>query len=194
MIYTFRILTGAISIYSILCVIRIVLTWIPSAIYSPFGRFLCALCDPFLNAFRFNWLRFGAFDLSPLFALALLSGAAFLCQVLGRGARITFALILAATIQIVWMIVSSILVFIILFLAIRLIVFLLGADRQSSVWQQVDATLNPFVYSITKFFSGGRPVAYKNALILALVILILARVFVGLLVGVLVSFVAAIPF
>lgn len=194
MIYTFRILAGVISIYSILCVIRIVLTWIPSAIYSPFGRFLCALCDPFLNAFRFSWLRLGSLDFSPLFALALLSGAALLCQTLGSGARITFALVLTLAIQIVWMIVSSILVFAIIFLAIRLVVFLTGADRQAPIWQQVDATLNPFVYSITKFFSGGRPVAYKNALILSLVLLILLRVFGGLFIGVLVGFASAIPF
>ncbi|MBO4546916.1 MAG: YggT family protein [Treponema sp.] len=195
MIYLFRTLAGAVSIYSLLCVIRIVLTWIPGASYTGFGRFLSAVCDPFLNAFRFGWLRFGAIDFSPLFALALLSAATILFQTLGSGARLTLAGILALAVQIIWSIVASVFIFLIAVLAVRLIVFLTGADRSSPLWQQIDASLNPLVYSVTKFFSAGRPIAYKNALILALVLAVLLRFVIGpILVGCLVRICAMIPF
>ncbi len=176
MIYFFRAFAGAITLYSLMCVARIVLTWIPGACETGAGRFLCAVCDPYLNFFRVGWLRFGVLDLSPLLALAVLSMATYVLQNLSMGAKVTFGAILALVIQIAWTILSSILTFLIIILAIRLIVFLSGADRSSSLWAQIDASLNPFVYSITRFFSGGRPVAYKNALILSIILVALLRV------------------
>ena len=152
MIYLFRVLAAAFSIYSLMCAARIVLTWIPGAAESGPGRFLAALCDPFLNLFRVGWLRFGVLDFSPLLALSVLSMSSYVMQNLSAGAKVTFAAILALVIQIAWSIVSSILIFLIVVLAIRLVVFLTGADRASPLWSQIDVTLNPFVYSITRFF------------------------------------------
>ena len=194
MIYLFRTLAGAVSIYSLLCVVRIILTWIPGASYTGPGRFLSALCDPFLNAFRFGWLRFGAIDFSPLFALAVLTAATILFQNLGNGAKITLAAILAMTITIAWSIISSILTFLLIILVVRLIVFLTGADRSSSLWSQIDASLNPLVYSITRFFSGSRPIAYKNALILAIVLTLIIRFGGVFAIGGLVAICSMIPF
>lgn len=194
MIYAFRIFAGAISVYSLMCVARIILTWIPGAIYSPVGRFLTAVCDPYLNFFRVPWLRFGALDFSPLLALSVLSMASFVLQNLSAGARITFGAILALVIQIAWSIVASILLFLIIILVVRLIVFLSGADRSSSLWAQIDASLNPFVYAITKFFSNGRPVAYKSALVLSIVLVALLRFGGQFIISGLVRMCALIPF
>lgn len=176
MIYLFRVLAGFISIYSLMCVARIVLTWIPGACETGIGRFLVSVCDPYLRFFGMPWLRFGVLDLSPLLALSVLSMAAFIFQNLGAGARITFSVILILVIKISWSIFSSILLFLILILAIRFVVFLSGADRSSSLWAQIDTSLNPLVYSMTRFFSGGRPVAYKNALILSIILTLLLRI------------------
>ena len=194
MIYLFRTLAGAISIYSLLCVVRIILTWIPGGSYTVFGRFLSAICDPFLNAFRFGWLRFGAIDFSPLFALALLTGLTILFQNLGNGAKITLAAILAMALAIALSIISSILTFLLIVLAIRLVVFLTGADRSSTLWSQIDASLNPLVYSITRFFSGSRPIAYKSALILAIVLTLVLRIGGVFAIGGLVAICSRIPF
>ena len=194
MIYLFRTLAGAISIYSLLCVVIIILTWIPGGSYTGFGRFLSAICDPFLNAFKFGWLRFGAIDFSPIFALAVLTALTILFQNLGDGARLTLAAILAMAVTIVWSIIGSILTFFIIILAIRLVVFLTGADRSSSLWSQIDASLNPMVYSITRFFSGSRPIAYKNALILAIVLALVLRIGGNFAVHGLVAICSMIPF
>ena len=176
MTYAFLILAAAISIYALLCTVRIILTWIPGASFTGFGRFLSRLCDPYLSFFDRGWLRLGAIDFSPLFALAVLTLASILFQTLGGGMRVTLAAILILVIEIVWKVFASILLFLIVVLVIRLVVFLSGADRNSSLWSQIDASLNPLVYSITKFFTGNRPIAYKNALILAIVLAIVLRV------------------
>lgn len=195
MTVVFQILTAALSIYSLLCVIRIFLTWIPGLSYSPFGRFLSSICDPFLNLFSgIRWLRFGAIDFSPIVALAVLSMASFVLENLSHGGQISFALILALIIQTAWSIFTAILLFLIIIVAIRLVVAWTGSDRNSSLWYQIDSSLSPFVYSITKLFSGGKPVAYKNALVLALVVLIVLRFGGGIAVGGLVNLCRLIPF
>ena len=195
MIYLFRALAAAVSIYSLLCVIRIILTWIPGLSYSPFGRFLSSVCDPFLNLFSgIRWLRFGAIDFSPIVALAILSMASFVLENLSRGGQISFALILALIIQMAWSVVAAIIFFLIIVVAIRLIVAWMGGDKKSSIWYQIDSSLSPFVYSITKLFSGGKPVAYKNALVLALIVLIILHFGGGKVVQGLVNMCQLIPF
>ena len=195
MLYIFRTLTAAISIYSLLCIIRIFLTWIPGLSYSPFGRFLSGICDPFLNLFSgIRWLRFGAIDFSPIFALAVLSMASFIFERLSRGTQISFAMILALVIETAWSIAAAIILFLIIIVAIRLVVAWIGSDRNSSLWYQLDSSLSPFVYSITKLFSGGRPVAYKNALVFALVMLIVLRFGGGIVVGIILNACFRIPF
>ena len=99
MTYAVLIVAAAISIYALLCVVRIILTWIPGGSYTGFGRFLSALCDPYLNLFRRGWLRLGTIDFSPLVALAVLTLASILFQTLGGGTRVTLAAILILVIE-----------------------------------------------------------------------------------------------
>lgn len=195
MIFLFRTLAATISIYSLLCVIRIFLTWIPGLSYSPFGRFLSAICDPFLNLFsRIRWLHFGAIDFSPLLAIAVLSTTGSIFLSLGHGGHFTLESFLPLIIRSMWTIISDIIFFLIIVVAIRLIVAWIGGDKNSSLWYQIDSSLSPFVYSITKLFSGGRPVAYKNALVFALALLIILRFGGGKAVSWLIDMCHRIPF
>lgn len=173
MYHLFRTLATLFAIYNLLCIIRVALTWIPGLSYSPFVKFLSAICDPFLNLFsRIRWLHFGAIDFSPIFALAVLSMASFIFERLSHGMPISFGLILMLIIQTAWSIVAAIIFFLIIVVAIRLIVAWIGGDKNSSLWYQIDSSLSPLVYTITKPFSGGKPVAYRNALVFVLVLLI----------------------
>ena len=65
----------------IICFVRIMLSWFPGAQYSPVGRFLSSLCDPYLNRNDFLtspllvpcqqlWQRFGNGSPQKLAALA----------------------------------------------------------------------------------------------------------------------------
>ena len=59
-----------ISIYSILCFARILLSWIPSLSYSKVTQFLAKICDPYLNLFRKLPLQFASLDLLRLLHLS----------------------------------------------------------------------------------------------------------------------------
>lgn len=190
----FKILAAAVSIYSLLCTVRIILTWIPGAAYSGAGRFLSNLCDPFLNMFsRIRWLRFGALDFSPILALAVLTMLSYLFQNIAAGGRISLGGILALVIQLAWSVMSSLLMFLALIVVIRLIVFFSGADRNSPLWAQVDSSLNPLIYSMSKFLTGGKPVSFKNALILALIVVLIMRFGGSIVVGGLITMCRQIP-
>ena len=71
--FLFQAAAGAVSLYTTLCIIRIIITWFPQINYSAFGRFLGALCDPYLNLFGRIPLRLGAFDFTPMLAIGALS-------------------------------------------------------------------------------------------------------------------------
>ncbi|WP_407424994.1 YggT family protein, partial [Treponema sp.] len=73
MVNLFSILTSVVLIYTILCFIRVMLSWFPGVEYSRFGAVLSQICDPYLNIFRrFRFLRFSAFDFTPAIALCVL--------------------------------------------------------------------------------------------------------------------------
>ena len=67
-------LARLISLYSFFIWIRIFLSWI-----NPFPRegsltyYFALIVDPFLNLFRSKHFRVGILDLSPIFAIAVLS-------------------------------------------------------------------------------------------------------------------------
>ena len=55
------ILAAAVSIYALLCFVRIILTWMPSLAYSRGARLLASVCDPFIDRFRHKkWLTLGS--------------------------------------------------------------------------------------------------------------------------------------
>jgi YggT family protein len=68
-----EILGNFISLYSLLLIIRVLLTWIPSIDFStqPF-RILSDVTDPYLNLFRGLIPPVGGFDLSTMVAILLL--------------------------------------------------------------------------------------------------------------------------
>lgn len=71
-------LTTFISFYSVLLIIRILLTWFPNVNwFNPPFSWLSQITDPYLNIFRSFIPPLGGMDFSPIlaiFALNLLSG------------------------------------------------------------------------------------------------------------------------
>ncbi|MFN3362280.1 MAG: YggT family protein [Pseudanabaenaceae cyanobacterium] len=71
-------LLSAISIYSVILVVRVLLTWFPQIDwYSQPFRFLQEITDPYLDLFRSLLPPIGGWDLSPMlaiFVLQLISG------------------------------------------------------------------------------------------------------------------------
>ena len=189
----FSIISAALSLYMMICFVRIMLSWFPGAQYSPAGRFLSSLCDPYLNLFRRVPLRFGAFDFSPALALCVLIALSSVFSNIARGGRITVGAVLAMLLSMAWSIVSSVLGFLIILLIIRLVVILLqrGYSAYGSLWDQFDRSLSPIVFKIASPFSRSNGLPYKTALVISILTLaamyFAGRYAVGLLANILVS-------
>ncbi|MGX9133586.1 YggT family protein [Rummeliibacillus sp. JY-2-4R] len=69
----FTIVKYLFEFYSIALIIYILMSWIPSAYDSKFGRLLSQICDPYLNFFRRFIPPIGVIDISPIVALFVLN-------------------------------------------------------------------------------------------------------------------------
>ncbi len=194
--YIFRILGSVVSIYTFLCFLRIILTWIPSLSYSPFTRFIANITDPYLNLFRgIRWLVIGSFDFSPAVALCLLSVISTILDNFSHGGKITIGMLLGMLVQMAWSIISSIIGFIILLLIVRLIVLLVQKNSYPSpMMESLDRTLYKIVYNIVRPFVGKNRITYKSALIATSIILFLVNAAGTFAITRLANFIAYLPF
>ena len=62
-----------VELYSILLVIKIVLTWLPHNYNHPLVLRLNKVTDPYLDLFRQLHLNFGGMDFSPIVGLMVLN-------------------------------------------------------------------------------------------------------------------------
>ncbi len=166
-----------ISLYSLLCLVRIVLTWLPDANYSPVGRLLSSACDPFLNWFRrFTFARTTTMDFTPILALGFLSLASRVFMTLGATGKVTIGAILAGVLAILWSFLSFILNILILLLIIRLIYELANPFGFSQFRSILDRFLNPAISRVTGFLFRRQVISYRVSIILTIVVLVIARV------------------
>ena len=194
--YIFRFLASVVSVYTFLCFLRIILTWIPTLSYSPFTRFIAKITDPYLDRFRhIKWLVMGSFDFSPAVGLCLLSLISTMLTSFSHGGSFSFGMILAMIVELAWTIASSLLGFLMIVLIVRLVMILTNHDNYGNpIVDQLDSSIRPMVYNIAKTFSAGKPISYKAALIISLVCLFVVLVFGSVLLGRLSTLIRSIPF
>ena len=173
MIQLFKLLSLVVIVYTFMCFIRIFLSWFPGGLYSPFGRFLTQACDPYLNKFRFRFLKFSAFDFSPAVALCVLFVLSSIFSGIASNQHAKLGTILAALVTMIWGIFSSLLVLLMVIILIRLLVLIFSNSSNSydSMWSQIDRSLSPLVFKISSVFSGGKPIPLKTALLLSFVMI-----------------------
>lgn len=71
------ILYQALTYYSFLIIIYILMSWFPGARESQIGQFIGAICEPFLAQFRKIIPPLGMIDISPIIAIIALRFARF---------------------------------------------------------------------------------------------------------------------
>lgn len=180
LLLTFR---QIINAYLFLCFIRILLSWVPTAAYSSFGRMLSSICDPYLNWFkRFAFTRIGMVDFSPILSLGILSITAELISTLLATGTVSLWSIFISVVQLIWSFAGFILNLLIIFLIIRLIYDVFGSSNGSPFWYNLDRLLNPVIAKTTGFLSR-QSMRYRSRLILTLVLILLLRIAAGLFVG-----------
>lgn len=174
--FILRIISAFLSLYSLLCLLRIIITWIPNYSYSKPADILAQICDPYMNLFRgIKWLRFGSFDFSPALALCILGAGSQLFSSLANGGYINLQMILAMILGIFFSILSSLIFFLIILFAIRLILIMINKDSYNTsgfMANQIDSSISPIVYRIARTFAMGRRITYKAALIISIIALL----------------------
>ncbi|AIW88795.1 MULTISPECIES: YggT family protein [unclassified Treponema] len=172
-----------INVYLFLCFIKILLSWVPSAAYSSFGRMLSSICDPYLNWFRrFGFTRIGMVDFSPVLSLGILSIAAQLITSLLTTGTISLWGLCVSIIELVWSFIGFMLNLLIIFLTVRLMYDLFGSSSSSPFWYNLDRFLSPVIAKVTGFLPQ-KPLQYRTRLILTILIILLLRIVLGLFVG-----------
>jgi len=189
-------LSNIVSIYGVLCFIRIILTWVPSMNYNKFTLFLGKICDPYLNIFRnIKFFRIGYMDFSPAIGMGVIVIVSSLLKSIALQQRITVGGILAAIISMLWSIVSSVLSLIIVLMIIRLIVLLFESGRPSVFWHGFDSVFNPMAYKISSWFSSQKKqfMTQKKAYIIGIVVLIVFKLLADFLLRVVVVLLYKLP-
>lgn len=169
----FRAATAVITIYTVMCFVRIIITWVPSFQYSAIGRFLSAMCDPYLTLFSKLPLRLGMLDFSPVVAIGVLTLLSSLLSSTATTGYIRIGYILASVVSLLWSVVQSLLSVLLLVILVRFIVECVtkGNLPYNSVWRALDGALSPIIYKIINLVKAGGDTPYKKALGAALIIL-----------------------
>lgn len=193
----FRIISIALSLFSALCFFRIILTWVRELSYSKAAQVLAAICDPYLNLFRkIRWLKMGSFDFSPALALCLLGAASSVFNMLSNGGTVSIAMLIAMAVEVVFSILSSLITFVIILFAIRLVLIFINRDRYNSssfMMNQIDSSISPLVYRIARTFAMGRTLTYQSALIIAIISLIASQFILRILLNLIIRLLMMLP-
>ena len=193
----FSILASVVSIYTLLCFVRVMLSWFPGAEYSRFGQVLCQMCDPYLNVFRrFRFLRFSSFDFTPAIALCVLMAAQAFFTSLATGAGFRLSTILAMLVMLVGNIFTSLLGFLAVIVLVRLIVYLIAGDGQGSytIWTAVDRAISPIIFRIAGLIFRNQSISFVKALVVSFIMLVVFSVLISYAIRVLGTLISIIPF
>lgn len=187
---------GAVSLYSTLCFFRIILTWFSSLNYSAIGKFLSSICDPYLNLFSRLPLRIGMFDFTAMIAIGILYVISSILGNISASGYISLSMILANLLSIVWSIASSIATVIMIIFIVRYLVSIFSrtSNQYDSPWQRFDDAIRNMVFKICNFFTGGRSISYKTALLIDSIAMLAILILSSFLYRWLMVFIHYIPF
>jgi len=153
-----RIVSVVVSIYMLLCIVRIFFSWVPSLMTTKWGRLIADLTDPYLELFRpIALFRTPNVDFSPIVALAVLSVVNSLFVTLSYAVRITLGFILSLLLDAAWSAVSFLLGFFLVVVFIRIIGVIARLATLHPLWQILDGIINPLLFRVnTLIYRGAR--------------------------------------
>ena len=138
----------------------------------------------------------GSFDFSPALALCLLGAASSVFNMLSNGGTVSIAMLIAMAVEVVFSILSSLITFVIILFAIRLVLLFIHRDRYNSssfMMNQIDSSISPLVYRIARAFAMGRTLTYQSALIIAIISLIASQFILRILLNLLIRLLMMLP-
>jgi YggT family protein len=190
-----RLLSAAVTVYMLMCTVRILLTWVPGADGGRGGRVLARAVDPYLRFFsRFPVFRSGRFDFSPIMALAVLAVANQALATLAFTGHLTVGIALGLVVGAAWSAVAFILSFVAVCALVRMIAYAARWNSLHPLWMVIDSMLNPVLYRVNRFIYRDRIVNYLQGLVTGFVVVVLLRVAGGALVSVVARLLERLPF
>jgi len=187
------ILSALISVYMLIIIVRILLTWFRGTVQVP--DFLAKITDPYLFWFRrFTFLRIGYLDLSPIAAIAVLTVVNQILATLARYGRISLGLILAMVLQVAWSVVSFFIIFLFVIVLLRLFAYITNRNTYSTFWRIIDTISQPVLYRINKILFRGRIVNYRTAIITAAAAMAVAYVVLRIIYMIIFGALVSLPF
>jgi YggT family protein len=166
-----RVLGAVTSVYMLLVMTRVILTWFPSALEGRAFSLLSSATDPFLDIFRrIKFLRSETVDFSPVAAMAVLSVVTQIFTTAAAYGRVTVGFILALVLRAVWSFFAFFLAFLGLAMVARLIAYLARWNSLSPIWRVVDALINPVLYRLNRFIYRNRIVNFRQSLITGILV------------------------
>ena len=187
-------LSAMISIYMLLLIIRIVMTWFSTQYANDPRNFLVKICDPYLNYFRRFNLRLGNIDFSPILAITVLVILSNILNQIGAHGQVTVGIILAVVISSVWYAFSSLLTFFIIFIIIRLIMLLVSTNTFSPFASSLDSILIPIASKAAGLFVKNKATGYQTNLMILGAFLIAVKLIGSLAMKYVISYLPALPF
>lgn len=190
----FGLLAAIISIYSILILIRIIMSWFGSMGQGRFFDILSGLTDPYLNWWRRNLnLRIGVIDFSAIAGIAALSIIQNILYTISRFETIALGNILAIILITVWSVFSFILTFFLIVIVLKFIALLTNRDMYSPFWQIVESISQPVLYRVNRIFFGDRITYYNTGIIITIIILIVLRIAGSILIPIIAGILSGLP-
>lgn len=176
-------LSAATSIYMLLCVVRVFMSWLPSARLGKPAELVERATEPYLSWWRrFPVLRSGGVDFSPIAALAALSGLSRLFTVASYGG-LSLGVVLALVVEVAWSPFGFLLGFFAVLVIARIVAYAARWNSLNPLWRAIDAMINPVLFRIKRFVYKDRIVNYMQGLITGAVALVGARVLLGMAFG-----------
>jgi len=161
-----------LGLYSLLIIIRIILTWFSGGEFGRPVEILARITDPYLDWWRQRLnLRAGYLDLSPIVAMAALSVAQTICSAIAQTGRFSLGLLIAVCLSALWSAVSFLLGFCLVVLILRLIAYLINADMYSIFWRVIDSISRPLLYRVSRIIFRNRIVRFSTSIIVSMLVL-----------------------
>ena len=190
-----RVLNAAVIIYIFICAARVLMSWLPGLDAGRTGQILGRFADPYLNWFRrFKIFSSGAFDFSPIIALAVLAVANDLLTTLAYAGAISVGLVLGLLVGAAWSAVAFVISFFFICALARMVAYAARWNSLHPLWIVIDSILNPVLFRINRLIYRGRIVNYLQGLITGSVLLLFLRIGGGALVGLLIRSFERLPF
>lgn len=169
----FYILASVVSVYLILIFIRIIISWFSREVDSKPVELLGRITDPYIDWWRrlLN-LRLGFIDLSPLVGIAALSVLRSIFYTIYHYEMISLGNVIGLILLSLWSIVSFILGFCVIVLALRIFAYLTNRDIYTPFWKVIESISQPLLYKTNRLIFGGRIVNYLKGIIVSTLILL----------------------